>query len=85
MTLYYVLHALSHISFTKNSFETDEKIEGKENDNLPVIMQFKNNEDERWVLPMTTFLASKFLLTKEIAMRKLEDSRFCGCNSLKKK
>lgn len=41
-----MLHALSHLSFTKNSFETDEKIEGKENDNLPVIMQFTNNEDE---------------------------------------
>ena len=50
---------------------------------MPVIMQFTNNEDERQVLPMTTFLASKFLLTKEIAMRKLEDSRFCG--HLKKK
>lgn len=69
-------------SVTNDSFETDEKLEGKEKDNLPVIMQFTNNEDQRRVLSMTTFLASKFLLMKEVATRKLKDSRFCGCNSL---
>lgn len=72
------------LNLYKQPWEIDEKIEVRSEDVLLMIAQLINNKTgfgPKKGFSSDMFLTSTFLLTKEVAMRKLKDHGFCGCNS----